>query len=153
MVQPRFRPMEEIVDRLRDRDRHKENASRLAHSFGEFETTGWGEFRFETAIMFESPYVERPSVSYGWSLIEDEGEKIRDTRFPRCSGGVVMWDVNDRGLYRGAWVLVTVEDRSALIAPTVPDPDPDYTIIHDFTFLGVMMKDILPPLHIDATEV
>jgi hypothetical protein len=154
MAAPRYSPFEQIINKQKEQIRHQENSSRLAHSFGEFETVGWGEFAFSDSVVFESPYLYRPSVSYGWSLkSDDDAEELRTSRYPRASGGVLRWDIDHRGLYRGAWCAVTVEDRSALIAPTDPDPDPTYNIIHDFTFLGIMSKDLLPFMRNDGKEV
>jgi hypothetical protein len=136
-------PMGEINRLQKDMRRNLENASRLAHSFGVFETTGWGEFMFEDLVEFEAPYVREPSVSYGAALVDGQGENVRTTRFPRTSGMVFDWDIDAHGFYRGAWCLVTVEDRSPFIEPTSPDPDPNYTIHHHFTFLGVASKQ--PP--------
>ncbi len=148
------KPSEDIVRKIRSDNQHKENGARLAHSFGVYETSGWGEFESEDAIVFDAPYLERPSVSYGASLLDDDDTaKVRDTRFPRCSGIVKDWDIDKNGLYRAAWVLVVVEDQSPFVEPTDPDPDPDYNIVHDFTFLGTAMKDIPPFMRGNLKEV
>lgn len=145
MTKPLVKPFQAIVEKSRAAVRHFENSARLAHSFGEVTTSGWGEFAPEDRIEFEAPFLHRPSVSYGASFYESGSEDdpgLRDTRFPRCTGLVHDWDIDKNGLYRGCWVLVTVEDRSPFIEPTDPDPDPTYHILHDFTFLGTAMKDI-----------
>jgi hypothetical protein len=148
------RPSDNIIRRLRSDNQNKENAARLAHAFGVWETTGWGEFEPEDAIRFDAPYLDRPSVGYGSSLRDDDDTaQLRSTRFPRCSGTVKDWDQDKNGFYTAAWVIITVEDRSALVTPTDPDPDPTYHIVHDFTFLGVAFKDILPHMRGDLREV
>ncbi len=153
-TRPRFNPMEHVVDVTRTNNRHQENSARLAHSKGSFTTTGWGEFNPEDAITFSSPYLERPTVTYGWSLEEeDDAEELRVTRYPRANGGVLRWNRTAQGFYTGAYVVICVEDRSPFIASTDPDPDPTYNILHDFVFLGVAMKDITSPLNGDLREV
>lgn len=148
------RPLDAVTKKLRNDNQNKENASRLAHAFGTWETTGWGEFAPEEAIVFDSPYLYRPSVSYGASLLsDDDTAELRVTRFPRSTGMVKDWDRDKNGFYRAAWVIICVEDRSSFIAPTEPDPDPNYNIVHDFTFLGVAFKDVLPHLRGNLREV
>lgn len=136
-----FSAQQSINARLREQQVHRENSSRFAHCLATAQTTGWGEFNLADAITFDAPFIKRPSFTSGASLLDDdEAAKLRDTRYPRVSAVVKSWDVNPKGLYLGAWVLVTVEDRSALVEPTVFDPDPNYTIVHDFVFLGVAIK-------------
>lgn len=147
MAKPRYSPFEEITKMQKGLAKHAENSARLAHSMGSFTTTGWGEFRPEDAILFDCSYLYRPSVFPGSSFEEDENsEDIRPTRYPRCGGTVTKWERTNAGLYVGAHVVIWVEDRSPFMATSDPDPDVSYTIIHDFTFLGIATKDILSPL-------
>lgn len=147
----RFSPFEQINNRIKDRSRNQENSARLASAYGSYETTGWGEFIPEDSIQFDAPYLYRPSVSYCASLsTEVDAEKLRATRYPICSGIVARWDIDVNGFYRGAWVAIVVLDRNPLISPTDPDPDPNYLIVHDFTFNGVGLKDT--PSHISGDE-
>lgn len=153
MTQPRFSPFKHIVEFNRSREQHQENSARLAHSFGSFVVTGWGEFKPEDPIMFDSPYLYRPSVSVGSSIYdEDTAEELRTTRYPRVGGTVLRWIRNNNGFYEGADVILWVEDRSPFIEPTDPDPDPVYEIVVDFTFIGIAFKD-LPILRGDVKEV
>lgn len=139
----RFDPFGKMIEFSKTQDRHKENSARLAMSFGQYATLGWGEFSPEDAIVFDSPFLYRPAVMYGASLEdEDDVEELRNTRLPRCGGVVVRFDRTASGWYTAAYVIITVEDRSPFIEPTDPDPDPEYNIIHDFTFLGIAVKDI-----------
>lgn len=148
MTRPRVRPFEQIINKQREEARNQENSARLAHSFGTFVTSGWGEFIPEDKVEFEAPYLYRPSVTVGSSLDgEDDAENVRLTRLPRCGGTVIKWDQTARGLYTGAWVAIWVEDRSPFIEPSDPDPNPDYTIVHDFVFLGIAIKDLPSPLN------
>ncbi len=138
-----YRPMQAILQKTRDEYRNAENSARLAHSFGKFNTTGWGEFLPEDKVDFAGLYLERPAVSYGASFADDdEVEKLVTTRYPRCGGVVVRWDKTEKGLYKGAWVAIWVEDRSPFAELTTPDTDMTYEIVHDFTFLGVATKPI-----------
>lgn len=140
MVNPRYSPFQAIVQKQRTVEQHKENSARLAYAFGTKETTGWGEFTFEDVIDFQVAFIERPVHSYGCSVDPDSIDSIRSSRYPRTWGQVTHWDIDKNGLYRGAWVVVEVEDRSYFISATVPDPEPNYTLIHDFTFIGTAMK-------------
>lgn len=141
MVQPIYRPFEQIQRKLREGRQHAENSARLAYAFGTVETVGWGEFTIQDRIDFELAFTERPAVlGMGTSFTEDSIDDLRATRYPRAQGEVLRWDVDVQGLYRGCWVIVVVEDRSSLIEPTDPDPDPNYSLVHDFTFLGVALK-------------
>lgn len=148
---PWYNPQQSIMNKLAQQQNLRENSSRLAHSFGSFTTVGWGEFAPEDAVMFDAPYLSRPIPTHCGSLSDDDqAAKLRTTRHPRATGMVTHWDVNPQGLYLGAWVIVWVEDRSPLVAPTDPDPDPDYTIVHDFSFLGIAIKSL--PTHIQGDE-
>jgi hypothetical protein len=154
MAGMRYSPFEIIARKDREMTRHAENSARLAQSFGVKLTEGWGEFVFDTAITFDAPFLRRPTVSYGWSLLdEDNAEQLRTSRFPRATGGVIRWDRSSLGFYTGAFVVITVEDRSPFIEPTDPDPNPVYKIVHDFGFLGTAMKDLPSMLKGDVKEV
>lgn len=135
----------------------QENASRYASSFASFVTTGWGQFQADTAVKFTTTFIRRPSVSHGFSL---DGDLLEDGRFPRVSAGVSKWLTDERGFYIGAWLFFTVETdglqfHKVYVMPTPADglvptvlmanpipPDPNYKILHDFTFTGVAMKAI-----------
>lgn len=141
MVQPTYKPFAAIQNKIIQGRQHQENKGRLAYAFGTVQTTGWGEFTFADRIDFQLAFIDRPAfMGCGSSFDPDSVDDIRATRFPQSNGTVLRWDIDKHGLYRGCWVIVTVEDRSALMEPTDPDPDPNYVLIHDFTFLGTALK-------------
>jgi hypothetical protein len=131
-------------------NRHGENTPRLAQAWGTFRTTGWGEKSFEDCYEFDLTFAERPYVSYGFVVLEsslpDIDDKLIDTRFPRCSGGVFEWKQNSRGFYTGAWCFVTVETASPFIQAQYEEPG--YVIQHHFQFSALGIKD-LPEYDVD----
>lgn len=126
--------MEGHRSRLRQ---HQENTARLAQSFAEYSTSGWGETRIQTITEFNCTFIERPHVSYGYSV---DGDTLVDTRFPRCWGGVYRWKTNPRGHYTGAWVFIVAETMSYQL--NTDKEEPGYDLSHYFTFTGVAMKDL-----------
>lgn len=153
-VAPGFASLER---RRADVNRHTENTARYASSYVSFKTTGWGEFLSPTAEYFTTTFTKRPSVSHSLSL---DGDSLVEGRYPRVTAGVHQWLQNERGFYTGAWLFFVVEtvglqslrtyvlptsesERVGLASVPVPIPaDPNYEIIHDFTFTGIAMKAI-----------
>jgi hypothetical protein len=119
--------------------RNAENSTRLATAHGRFQTTGWGEIEFEQCFVFGLTFIEKPSMSYGYSIADDDVEPVL-TRFPRSAGFVSRWKMNEKGFYVGAWCAVVVEDQSTLVATT--EDDPNYLLDHDYRFEGIAMKDV-----------
>lgn len=142
MLNPFVPPVQSIIAREGWKSQIRENSARLAFAFGSAATSGWGELTLPDRIDFDTAFISEPHVAYGISL---DGDKLVDTRFPRCTGGVYRWHINSRNLYVGAWVFCTVEDQSIYIP--VEDPNhPNYDIVHHFTFIGVGIKDVPPEL-------
>lgn len=157
MTDPGFAALEQRRSRL---DAIAENSARYASSFVTFTTTGWGEKQSPDCQRFTTTFVRRPSVSHCMSL---DGDKLVDGRFPRVTAGVHRWLQDEQGFYLGAWLFfvietvglqgldhyvmptgqgsVTVPALSGGSTPALPS-DPNYTIIHDFTFTGVAMKSL-----------
>ena len=143
--------------RRADLTRHGENSARYASSFVSYKTTGWGEFLSEDAQYFTTTFTKRPSVSHSLSI---DGDVLVEGRYPRVTAGVHKWLQDERGHYTGAWLFFVIEtmgmqaqrtyvlptsesERVGLVSVPVPIPaDPNYEIIHDFTFTGVAMKAI-----------
>lgn len=153
-IQPGFQALEQRRGQL---TAQAENSSRYASAYVSFQTTGWGEFQSPDCQRFTTTFISRPSVSHSFSL---DGDTLVDGRFPRVSAGVHRWLQDDKGFYIGAWLFFVIEtvglqDKPLYVmstafdgqVPTVkmtaPIPaDPNYTLIHDFTFTGVAMKAI-----------
>ena len=135
----------------------RENSARYASAYVSYQTTGWGEFLSPDCQRFTTTFVKRPSVAHSLSI---DGDDLVDTRYPRVTAGVHKWLQDERGFYIGAWLFFVVETFGLQTQPTyvmptdsdgavgtvaMPYPaaaDPNYTIIHDFTFTGVAMKAI-----------
>lgn len=153
-VQPGFQALEQRRAQLQQ---VAENSARYASSYVTFTTTGWGEFLSPECQYFTTTFVERPSVSHGFSV---DGDKLIEGRFPRVTAGVHKWLQDENGFYTGAWLFFVVETmglqwQDIYVMPTAADgkvgtvhmktpipPDPNYTLIHDFTFTGVAMKSL-----------
>lgn len=119
--------------------RHAENSARLAFAFALVSSTGTGgEIRVEDCQEFGLAFAEKPFVSYG---AEVDGDLLVDSRFPLARGGVYRWRRNAKGFYTGAWVYVVVSTLDFQI-PSTEATDPEYTILHHFTFAGVAVKDL-----------
>ena len=134
-----------------------ENSARYASSFVTFTTTGWGEFQSPDPQLFTTTFIKPPSISHSFYI---DGDDLVDGRFPRVSAGVHRWVQNERGFYTGAYLVFVVEtmgiqEQRTYVLPTavdgnvgvvnVPVPavaDPDYKLVHTFTFTGIAMKDL-----------
>ena len=158
MVDPGFQAQEQRRGQV---EAIRENSARYASSYVSYQTTGWGEFLAPDCQRFTTTFVKRPSVAHACSI---DGDTLVDGRFPRITAGVHKWLQNDQGFYIGAWLFFVVEtfglqSQPTFVMPTdsdgavatvalpYPTPaDPNYSIIHDFTFTGVAMKAI--PAHL-----
>lgn len=134
-----------------------ENGARYASSFITFTTHGWGEFQSPDAQLFDTTFIKVPSISHSFYV---DGDSLVDGRFPRVTAGVYRWVQNERGHYTGAYVFFVVETTGlqmqpiyvlptaadgnvALVSAKVPvPPDPNYDLVHSFTFTGVAMKTL-----------
>jgi hypothetical protein len=153
-VQPGFQALEQRRSQIH---RDAENQARYASSFVSYKTTGWGEFVSADAQYFTTTFIRRPSISHCLSL---DGDDLIPGRFPRVTAGVHKWVQDVDGFYIGAWLFFTIETmgmqfQDTYVLPTsadakvgvvsvdVPTPaDPNYEILHDFTFTGIAMKAI-----------
>lgn len=120
----------------------RDNSAKLAIYSDEVTTSGWGEVDLEDCIVFDSTFIERPTVSYGCAV--DEVELI-DGEYPRPFGFVRDWKQDQNGFYRGAWVSVVI-DGSPYIAPS----SPGYDLVHSFVFTGIALKPIREDLTADS---
>lgn len=153
-VKPGFVALEQRRARIAQTD---ENSARYASAFLSYTTTGWGETLLPEVQRFTTTFLERPSVSHGLSV---DGDTLVAGRFPRVTAGVHKWLQDENGFYVGAWLFFIVEtvglqDKPVYVMPTPVDgmvptvrmtapipKDPNYTLVHDFTFTGVAMKSL-----------
>lgn len=120
-------------------DSVRENSGRHAVSYGSFTTTGSGEIVNPDPLVFNVPFVHMPAVSYSYYI---DDEDLIDTRWPRCWGGVLGWEVSDNedvDLYLAATAFVVVETTTFEQVTDITD-EINYTIRHFFTFNGVALK-------------
>lgn len=129
-----------------------ENSARQANAWATFLTTGWGEVEFPDCYEFDLTFAERPFVSHSYVVLSndltDEDEILVPTRYPRAYGGVYGWKQNSHGFYTGAWCFAIVDTQSPYIATV--EVDPNYTIQHHYTFMGLGIKD-LPDYQVDES--
>lgn len=115
----------------------RENSGRLARSHGTWTTTGSGEMIVPDAFLFGVTFTQQPSVAYGCSMPEIEGEsqELVAGSVPRANGGVHRWVRDRNGFYTGANVYFTVDFGYGGV-PKV------YTIVHSLVFTAVALKDL-----------
>lgn len=136
--------------RAADIARHRENRGRLAFAFGNFTTSPneTGSVVFRRRIDFEVNFTEEPAVAYGNSFSLDDFQLAYDDTYdvedeteipelPMATGFVTEWDINNHGLYEGAWCAVRVDWPDTAIAVQMH---------HHFTFGGTALKDVDPGL-------
>lgn len=134
-----------------------ENSARYASSFVTFHTSGWGEFQSPDAQYFDTTFIKVPSIAHSFYM---DGDALVDGRFPRVTAGVYRWVQNERDHYIGAYLFFVVETtglqfQATYVLPTAADgnvalvsskvpvpPDPNYDLVHSFTFTGVAMKTL-----------
>jgi hypothetical protein len=118
-----------------------ENSARLAFAYGDYNTTGLGQFAFNEQVSFDLAFIERPFMSYGYVYDFDDNDSV--VLYPRATGFVWDWHVNTKGLYVGASVGVCVD------TPAVVNPAPSFALEHHFSFAGLAMKVIPANLLVD----
>lgn len=126
------------------RDTVKTNSGKMAWHSVEVTSVGWGESDIAEAIVFDSLFIERPTVTHGYSIDQDV---LVDGRYPRAVGFVRDWKLDPKGFWRGAWVSVCVDMGSEF-----PVGD-GYNLIHSFVFSGVAIKPIREDLTADSDPV
>lgn len=131
-----------FIERERFRRTVDENSAKVAIYSNEVTTSGWGEIDLEDCIVFDSTFIERPTVSYGCAV--DEVELI-DNEYPRPFGFVRDWKQDQNGFYRGAWVTVVVDGP-----PYLPPVSSGYDLVHSFVFTGIALKPIREDLTADS---
>lgn len=151
--------LDEMDRRREDELRDRENSARLAQAYATFQSKGLGTYEMKRRVRFGLSFLQRPYMSYGSyadmqdnrdayipdnDLLEDEPE----FQLPVCSGFVTEWDLDERGLWVGAWIAVKVY----LHPDEWPDPEtaPKPEIEHHFTFSGLAMKDF--PMEAEDVE-
>ena len=139
-------PFRDLEIRAGEVDRHKENKARLAQVFGKYRTTGQGSIELDARVDFGLTFIEEPFMHYGTYLNIDALADLLNLDpgvtppLPICSGHVTAWDYDDKDLYIGAWVAVSVYFPPTSETTVPPELQPE--IEHYFTFSGVGMKDI-----------
>lgn len=132
-----MRPFEALEQHRGRVEQIAENSARLAFSYAAFDSLGWGEFQVPTVVTFDVTFIERPYVSYAYSV---DGDTLVKGRFPRAQGFVYKWRLDTKGFYTGCWVGFTVETQSPFI--DTDKDDPGYSLDHHFTFAGNAYKDL-----------
>lgn len=132
-------PFKALMSREATRAFQGENATRLAWAYGECTTHGMGEHLPEDRIPFDTVFIEKPFMSWGFALADEE--QLVEGRFPRAQVFVRDWDTDRLGNYTGCWLGVTV-DTCSPHNPTPPVDDPGYDLEFFLTFAGIAMKPV-----------
>ena len=118
------------------RDQTRENSARHAFLYKTYASLGSGELIFEEPVDFGLWFTEEPMVSYGFSLDPTIDQDLVEGDFPMCSGGVIRWQQNVRGLYVGATVFAVITNALNQFTTT------NYYLVHNFTFSGIGAKNV-----------
>jgi hypothetical protein len=122
---------EQQIERESWRIQVAENSARLAFAWGVSTTTGSGGLVHDQDVQFGLAYPEQPMFSYGCVIISTEIDlNDDDAPVPSSTGFVAGWQIDERGLYVGANVGVTVIAQA------------EDVLEHHFTFTGIGMKDL-----------
>ena len=145
MTNPNF--LYDMERRDSERERHKENAARLAFSFFSFDSTGSGSVEWADRVDFGATFVEKPYVAYGAELnldhlaellgLDSGVDDVPD--LPISTGFVTEWDQDERGFYLGCWCAVSVSVAASELPVT------SFALMemaHHFTFSGIAIKDV-----------
>lgn len=120
-------------------DQHKENQARLAVSYADYVTTGWGEFEPDYSFDFNCIFVDQPFVSEGTRV--DEKTPLVAQQFPTCKVGVSRWRQDADGNYTGAWLWFKVMQIEYQVwRYSFPEEYAYYRIFHHVRFEGVALK-------------
>lgn len=148
---------EELSQHENERQRHRENAARLATVQSRYFTEGQGSVEFAERVDFDCTFVEEPFLSYGARIDLDALANLlnlgpeADVPMPLTAGYVTEWDRDERDFYVGAWVGVRVHFPLVLVlgsptTPPAPEPEVPATtpveVTHYFSFAGIAMKDV-----------
>lgn len=119
------------------REAQQQNSARLAffrHTHG---TNGVGPVRMEEPILFDIPFLERPSFTQG-ALVKAAPD-VNIWHMPVGTAGVWQWRRNIKGHYLGAFMYfeVRMETRSGAVLNYPP-----VEMLHDLVFTGIAYKNL-----------
>ena len=137
-------PLSVLLEREMFRTQVRSNSAKMAWHSAEVTSDGWGEIDIPDCIVFDSVFSERPTVSYGFSIDQDD---LVDGQYPRSGGFVRDWKLDQNGFWRGAWVSLTVDMGFA--APV----GAGYSIVHSFVFSGIALSAVREDLTADSDPV
>lgn len=137
-------PFYGLLEREAFRATVKNNSAKMAWHSVEVSSTGWGESDIADCVVFDSLFIERPTVTHGYSLDQDD---LVDGSYPRAVGFVRDWKLDTSGFWRGAWVSVCVDGGSEDGKPV------GYALTHSFVFSGMAIKAIREDITADNDPV
>lgn len=138
---PSTDPFSAFVERETFRHHVSNNSARMAFYSQEVSSSGWGDADIPDCVLFDSVFIERPTVSHGFSI---DGDRLVADQYPRAQGFVREWKLDTNGFYRGAWVTLSVDGGDFVGG---------YDIVHSFLFTGTAIKAIREDLTADSDPV
>lgn len=144
-MEPLNRDLWRSLEAQRSRlEQAKENTGRLARHAVSYTSHGYGDILIPDPVTFDCLFIAEPSVVTG-AAIESPTPAIG--KIPIITAGVYEWDIDDSGLYRGAYLFVSVISRESGVANSVLRSEPlrtsvgtNFTINHHWVFETVALK-------------
>lgn len=129
------------------RDRHAQNKARRAVSLFQYQSVGPGQCVETKLFAFQTGYLGQPNFTYGYAIHADDEHADDQTDFifgvgkgiPQCFAMVYRWQIDDVGLYTGAWVALEVMNATYL-----DDANDVQGVVldHSFHFTGIAIKNL-----------
>lgn len=133
----------DLARREAERDRHRENAGRLAIVQQQYSTTGQGAVEIDERIDFGLTFIEKPFPASGHQLDPDDVREVLALdpdavipAMPQCTLYVTDWDQDEKRNYIGCWIAITV-----WFPPEIP-VGAQLKITHYITLQAVALKNV-----------
>lgn len=133
----------DLARREAERDRHRENAGRLAVVQQQYSTVGQGVVEMDERLDFGLTFIEKPWPSTGFFMDPDDVREVLALEpdaaipvMPQCTLYVTEWDQDEKQNYIGCWVAI------AVLFPTGIPVDAQLKISHYITLQAVALKNV-----------
>lgn len=112
----------------------RQNSGRLARHALTYTTHGYGDVLIPNPIRFDCLFISEPSVVTGFAVASP---RIKAGEFPLVSAGVYDWDTDSNGMYRGAYIFMSIDTNKG-----ASNKSPLYEIHHHFVFETIALKQL-----------
>lgn len=103
----------------------------------QYDTTGLGNIKATSELVFDLPFIYEPQFSYASAIISVPSAFITD---PHSTATVRRWVVNSKNAYTGAWLSFRVSSDDS--EEIIEDNFDKVKILHFLTFSGVAYKPL-----------